>query len=30
LYGSGSAQPLTGAEPDLFAWAQTLYQKLYD
>lgn len=29
LYGSGSAKPLTDAEPELFAWAQTLYQKLY-
>lgn len=30
LYGSGSAQPLTDIEPDLFAWAQDLFQKLYE
>lgn len=30
LYGSGSAKPLKDAEPDLFTWAQTLYQKLYN
>lgn len=29
LYGSGSAKPLKDAEPDLFAWAQALYQNLY-
>lgn len=30
LYGSGSAKPLKDAEPDLFTWAQALYQKLYE
>lgn len=29
LYGSGSAKPLKAVEPELFTWAQTLYQKLY-
>jgi hypothetical protein len=30
LYGSGSSKPLNNAEPELFTWAQTLYQKLYE
>lgn len=30
LYGNGSARPLKSAETELFTWAQTLYQKLYE
>jgi hypothetical protein len=30
LYGSGSAKPLKDTEPELFTWAQALYQKLYE
>jgi hypothetical protein len=30
LYGNGSAKPLKDAEPEVFTWAQTLYQKLYE
>lgn len=30
LYGRGSAKPVKNAEAELFTWAQTLYQRLYD